>query len=344
MPTLLDVAAHAGVSKSTASRALSHPQLVAPRTVERVLASAVELGFVPNRAARELARGRTGVIALVVPTLTNSFFTPIIGGAQERGARDGLQITVAVNELADGEDLLRYQRLAQQVDGAVVVAPRCTDETLRTAVSIRPTVLVDRELTGTASVVADTAGAFVELLSALADAGHRRIAFLGGPDRSWQSGQRTHALREAATARSVDLAVLGPYPPTFDAGVASVEEILGTGATVALPYASDLGLGALFGLQQHQRASWSARPHPDESGVVVVGRPQAPMVDVDGVELGRRAMHHLVGQLTTPLVRPALASLPGDGHALAGASGDTPEHVPEHVAERLPVPVTWPPV
>ncbi|UFU03165.1 LacI family transcriptional regulator [Ruania suaedae] len=334
MPTLLDVAARAGVSKSTASRALSHPQLVAAGTVERVLAAAVELGFVPNRAARELARGRTGVIALVVPTLTNTFFTPIIGGAQERAARDGLQVTVAVNELSGAEDLLRYQRLAQQVDGAVVVAPRCSDETLRTVVSARPAVLVDRELAGTASVVADTAAAFVQLLTALADAGHARVAFLGGPDRSWQSGQRTRALREAAGDRGLELTVLGPYPPTFDAGVAAVAEILAAEAGVVLPFASDLGLGALFGLQQHGRASWSARPEPDDAGIVVVGRPQAPMVDVDGIELGRRAVHHVIDQLRAPLARPGLVSLTD------GDPGPDPGRSP--VAERLPVPVSWP--
>ncbi|SEE81341.1 LacI family DNA-binding transcriptional regulator [Ruania alba] len=320
MPTLLDVAARAGVSKSTASRALGHPQLVAPATVDRVLAAAMELGFVPNRAARELARGRTGVIALVVPTLTNTFFTPIIGGAQVRASEDDLQVTVAVNELATPEDLLRYQRLAQQVDGVVVVAPRCTDETLRSAAAVRPTVLVDRELEGTDSVVADTATAFVELLRALAEAGHRQVAFLGGPDRSWQSGQRTHALRSLAAEHQVDLAVLGPYPPTFAAGSASVDDLLATGASVALPYATDLGLGALFTLHQRGRASWSTTPQPNEEGVAVVGRPEAPMVDVDGAGLGGRAMEHLL---------TLLAPTPRGAH-------------PEPRTERLPVPVTWP--
>ncbi|WP_166847341.1 LacI family DNA-binding transcriptional regulator [Isoptericola sp. BMS4] len=336
MPTLLDVAARAGVSKSTASRALSQPQLVAERTVERVLAAAMELGFVPNRAARELARGRTGVVALVVPTLTNTFFTPIIGGAQDRAAEDDLQVTVAVNELAGRENLVHLERLAAQVDGVLMVAPRCSDETLTTATGLRQSVLVDRELPGTASVVADTATAFVELLRSLAAAGHERVAFLGGPDRSWQSGQRTRALRAAARDLAVDLTVLGPYPPTFAAGVDGVDDVLASGATVALPYASDLGLGTLFGLHRRGRASWSTAPGPDAAGVVVVGRPQAPMVDVDGALLGRRAMDRLVGRLNAPAVRATLATF--------SAAGARPAAVAEReeVAERLPVAVAWP--
>ena len=82
MSTLADVAALAGVSKATASRALSRPELVLPETAARVLAAAEQLGFVANRAARQLARGRSGLIALVVPTLENSYFTPVIAGAQ----------------------------------------------------------------------------------------------------------------------------------------------------------------------------------------------------------------------------------------------------------------------
>ncbi|UFU06710.1 LacI family DNA-binding transcriptional regulator [Ruania halotolerans] len=320
MPTLLDVADRAGVSKSTASRALGHPQLVAPATVDRVLAAAMELGFVPNRAARELARGRTGVIAFVVPTLTNTFFTPIIGGAQDRAAGQDQQVTVAVNELETAEDLIRYQRLAQQVDGVVMVAPRCSDENLSPAVAVRPTVLVDRELEGTDSVVADTASAFVELLGALAESGHQKVAFLSGPDRSWQSGQRTRALRTVAGECGIDLSVLGPYPPTFAAGAGSVQAILETGAPVVLPYATDLGLGALFALHHVGRASWSASPEPGDPGVAVVGRPGAPMVDVDGAGLGRCAMDQLLTLLAST-------------HRRAPAQ-------PRN--ERLPVPVTWP--
>jgi LacI family transcriptional regulator len=82
--TLADVAALARVSKATASRALSRPEMVSGATVARVLDAAAALGFIPNSAARHLARGSSGIVALVVPTLDNSFFTPIIGGAQRR--------------------------------------------------------------------------------------------------------------------------------------------------------------------------------------------------------------------------------------------------------------------
>ncbi|MBM3715308.1 MAG: LacI family transcriptional regulator, partial [Actinobacteria bacterium] len=143
MATLADVAALAGVSKATASRTLSRPEVVSPDTAARVLTAAAKLGFTPNSAARQLARGRTGVVALVVPTLDNAFFTPIIGGAQRRADEDGLQLTVAVHPLEAVRELTAFERLSRQVDGFIVVAPRGSDDLLLSAGAHKPTVLVD---------------------------------------------------------------------------------------------------------------------------------------------------------------------------------------------------------
>nr|BFF14452.1 hypothetical protein GCM10025699_57550 [Microbacterium flavescens] len=137
LATLADVAILAGVSKATASRVLSRPELVSPDTAARVLAAARKLGFVPNRAARQLARGRSGVVAVVVPTLDNAFFTPIIAGAQAAAGRADLQLTVAVHPLAEVGELVAFERLSHQVDGFIVVAPgaRTTSSASRSATS-----------------------------------------------------------------------------------------------------------------------------------------------------------------------------------------------------------------
>ncbi|GAA4431915.1 LacI family DNA-binding transcriptional regulator [Georgenia halophila] len=298
MATLSDVAALAGVSKATASRALGRPELVAPDTVARVVDATERLGFVPNRAARSLARGRTGIVAVVVPTLENLFFAPIIGGAQERAAHSDLHLTISVYELDDAGDLDALERLAGQVDGFLVIAPRADDAVVRAAGSFKPTVLVDRELDGLASVVADTARAFGALVEALVDEGHERIAYLGGPDGSWQNGQRTTAVRAAATEGDAELTVLGPYPATFSAGVEAVEPVLAAGASAVVPYATAIGLGAMFALTARGKSVPGDVTVSLESDVVdALGMQTAPAIDVDGAELGRTAMDLLVGLL-----------------------------------------------
>ena len=315
MSTLADVAARAAVSKATASRALSRPELVAPETTARVLAAALELGFVPNRAARELASGRSGIVALVVPTLENSFFTPIIAGAQARAEEAGLQLTVAVHPLASTDELVAFRRLSAQVDGFIVAAPRGDDAVVRAASAFKPTVLVDREVDGLTSVVADTATAFGGLVSRFIDEGHRRISYIGGPDGSWQNGQRTLAVTAAARGRA-ELAVLGPYPATFAAGVAAAAEVVAAESTAVVPYATAIGLGLMFALRAGGVESPAITVSSERMVVDALGFTGVPAIDVDGDELGHVAMHQLLARIgrSTP---PAAEQL------------------------RMPVPVRW---
>lgn len=304
MTTLADVAALAGVSKSTASRALSRADLVAPETVARVRSAAQQLGFIPNRAASHLARGRAGIVALVVPTLDNAFFTPIIAGAQARARASDLQLTVAVHRLDDADDLVEFERLARQVDGCILVAPRGPDDILRAAAASGPTVLVDREIEGMTSIVADTASAFADLAARLADAGHRRIAYLGGPDGSWQDGQRTAAIT-AAVGDRVELTTLGPFPATFAAGVAIADAVIDSGATAVVPYATSIGLGLVFALRARGVASPGEIVVSAERLVAeAIGADDVPAIDVDGDELGREAMGALIPLLDAAASAP----------------------------------------
>ena len=75
---ILDVAAQAGVSPATVSRFFNHPDLVRYETRNRILACATELGYVRNRAAGSLNRGRTATVGLVVPTVDNAIFAELI--------------------------------------------------------------------------------------------------------------------------------------------------------------------------------------------------------------------------------------------------------------------------
>jgi LacI family transcriptional regulator len=316
MSTLADVAALAAVSKATASRSLSRPELVAPETAARVRAAALQLGFVPNRAARELASGRSGIVALVVPTLDNAFFTPIIAGAQARAEEAGLQLTVAVHPLGSRNELLAVERLAAQVDGFILAAPRGDDSIVRETAERSPTVLVDREIDGMTSVVADTATAFGSLVARFIDDGHERIAYIGGPDGSWQNGQRSLAVARAAEGRA-RLTVLGPYPSTFAAGVAAAGDVVESGATAVVPYATAIGLGVMFALRDHGPTVDRVMVSSERMVVDALGLADVPAIDVDGEQLGRAAMDLLLARIA--------------------ARGDVAVE-----AIRMPVPVRWP--
>lgn len=308
MSTLADVAALARVSKATASRAFGRPDAVSPATAQRVFDAAAKLGFVPNAAARQLARGRTGIVALVVPTLNNSFFTPIIAGAQLRAHQLGMQLTVAVHAVASPDEIPAFERLSRQVDGFILAAPRGSDDLVRTAGAYKPTVLLDRETEGMASVVADTPSAFGELTQQLVNSGHQSIAYLGGPQGSWQDPHRRRAVMEAAAEQGAEVRVFGPLPSTFEAGVGVAEKVQRSDATAVIPYATAIGLGLEYALLT---AGVEKLPLvSSETSIAASLGQHRPTIDVDGEELGRVATEQLAELVETPDAIPRRLRLP----------------------------------
>src|SRR5438552_1793647 len=81
--TIDNVAAAAGVSIATVSRVLNQTTPVAAETMERVLAAVEQLGYVPQTAARHLARGKTKTLGLLLPDVSNDFFSPLLGSITE---------------------------------------------------------------------------------------------------------------------------------------------------------------------------------------------------------------------------------------------------------------------
>lgn len=304
MSTLADVAALARVSKATASRAFGKPDAVSPATAQRVFDAAAKLGFVPNTAARQLARGRTGILALVVPTLNNSFFTPIIAGAQQRAHELGMQLTVVVHPVAAPEEIPSFERLSRQVDGFILAAPRGSDDLVSTAGAYKPTVLLDREIEGMSSVIADTASAFGQLTRQLAEAGHHHIAYIGGPEGSWQDPQRRRAVEAAAAEGGAEVSVFGPLHSTFEAGLGIAQEVHHCGATAVIPYATAIGLGL-----EHALLCDGIGTLPLVSSetpvAAALGRRNRPTIDVDGEELGAVATEQLAGLIEAPNTPPS---------------------------------------
>lgn len=115
MSTLADVARVAGVSKSTASRALSGRGSVSVRTQERVSRAAEELGFVPSNAAESLATGRSRNIAVVTPFINRWFYAEVIDGVESALIGAGYDLTLY--RLTDDRDqrqaLFDYRTLAK---------------------------------------------------------------------------------------------------------------------------------------------------------------------------------------------------------------------------------------
>ena len=92
--TLADVAAHAGVSAVTVSRVLRHPEMVSEALGSRVESAVGQLGYIRNQLASALASTRSGIVGVVVPSLTNGVFVDYLTAIHELMIPAGFQVMV----------------------------------------------------------------------------------------------------------------------------------------------------------------------------------------------------------------------------------------------------------
>ena len=247
-PTISGVAAEAGVSPATVSRAFSRPDLLTPATVKKVMKVAERLGYVPNQVARALSTGRAGNIALIVPDIANPFFSALMRGAQARAYQLGYATFLGdSDETHELEDLL-LGKLAGQVDGFVLASPRLEEKRIRAHAERRPLVVINRDIEGISRVLVDSAVGFAQAVDHLANLGHRTVAYVGAPKASWSNQQRSRAVKEAGKNRGLKVVTIHAERPSHEAGRSCIDRFLKTGATAALAVDDIVAQGMMAGL------------------------------------------------------------------------------------------------
>src|SRR3954462_11184362 len=131
-PTLFAVAKLAGVSSITVSRVVRLPNLVKPRTRDRVEAAMRELGYVPNQVPGSLASARTSSIGVLVPTIANSIFADTVQGLSHDLERLGYAVILAQSRYdAAREDRMLAALLSRRPEAIIVVGSRATQDGAR---------------------------------------------------------------------------------------------------------------------------------------------------------------------------------------------------------------------
>jgi LacI family transcriptional regulator len=199
--SIRDVAKAAGVSLGTVSNAINRPEVLAPLTLRKVQKVIEDMGFVPNASARNLRAGRNRVIGLVVPDISNPFFTALAMGVNDAAfAAKYVVILCNTDESTDKESQYLEVLSAQNVEGILITPAR---ETIRALAKVTEKgirlALVDRPALGLQAcsvAVNDSYGGSLALTH-LHELGHRKILLLTGSEDIPQVADRNTGIRES---------------------------------------------------------------------------------------------------------------------------------------------------
>jgi DNA-binding LacI/PurR family transcriptional regulator len=182
-PTIVDVAAAAGVSKSAVSRALLGQGEVSPDARKRIEAAAKRLGYVANAMARGLVSSRTRTLGVVLRDVRKPYYAYLQAGTQAQAERRDHRIVTTTNagELEVADALREITNLISlQVDGLIIAPARLPSEEYTQFVERVPIVVAGRrEMSrGISSTACDDTEGGDALAQHLLQLGHRRIAVL----------------------------------------------------------------------------------------------------------------------------------------------------------------------
>ncbi|MFJ2543997.1 LacI family DNA-binding transcriptional regulator [Microbacterium sp. NPDC087589] len=229
--TLLEVAAAAGVSVATASRALAGKDRVSAATVVRVKAEAQRLGYRVDPIARALREGSTRLIGMVVPVIGNPFYSRLLDAVEQVSHAHGFELLVADSHADPTEEARRLRVLAgRKVDGmllAPTVSAAARESTVPMPVDV-PLVQIDRVVGPAAAdfVGVDNALGIGMLVEHLVSCGARTMMYVGADDVNNSGRERWQAFGAHAEIHGVTTPP--PVRDGFDVktGVAGAEAIL----------------------------------------------------------------------------------------------------------------------
>jgi DNA-binding LacI/PurR family transcriptional regulator len=249
-PTIIDVAAHAGVSKSVVSRVLRDDPAVSPARREAVLVAAQALGYRPNAVARSLVQRRTFNVGVIVSDLHNLFFAEILDGIAAAAAAGGYKVLITTGNLNQALESAALETLLQlRTDGIILAGACLSPGAVRAASQLVPIALVTSGIRapGVDTIATDDVKGAWLAVEHLVGLGHARIAMVdGGAGAGSEERRRGYgaAMHQFGLGRNIQIA-RGDF--TEEGGRRGTQRLLaGPARPTAICAANDMAaMGAL---------------------------------------------------------------------------------------------------
>jgi LacI family transcriptional regulator len=247
--TMHDVARHIDVAPMTVSRALSGDVNVKPETRQRVEAAVKELGYVPNVAARNLAKGASLHIGLLYNNPSSAYMNELLVGVLEQSSLAGCQIVL--EKCGIKSERTAIQKLLRDGVGGIILPPPLSDskvalEALQAAKIPFICVATGRSDAKGLSVRINDYEAAAAMTRYLLSLGHQKIGFIVGAPNQTASGQRyagfAAAMHEAKLEVRRDWVKQGSF--TYRSGLLAAEKLLSVGDKPSAIFASNDDMAA----------------------------------------------------------------------------------------------------
>ncbi len=254
-----EIAKIAGVSSATVSRVINGSSLVRPETAERVRQVISETRFVPNGSATTLKYGRSGSYGLIIPDMTNPFFSEFLRSFEGIlvAKRQDMLMALTDHQASRMQDTI-HRMLVRQVDGVALLASEIETEPIETLIRNRvPLVTMDRRLVGQglSDVTVNYVTGINQAVEHLAHLRHQKIGYIGGSSGLTISDHRLQAFVKAVerAGLKVDPRFLLTGNYRISGGEAAMAELLARkDRPTAIIAANDLtAMGALHALHRH---------------------------------------------------------------------------------------------
>ena len=230
--TIRDIAASLGISVATVSLALNDSPLVKKETMKRVKDEARRMGYMPNPYARNLARGRSGHIGLIVPDIQNVYYASLVHHINAATAASGYQLTILISNESPDKERRLIRSLVQYDVEAILLAPANKPEVekdyLEELNSLRiPLIFASACYPDVYApcVMSDLEQGMRELAQHMVRGGAKRIAYLTGPRGVATLDVREDSYRSVLAAAGLEPHVVRVSEVTYENAYAAVREM-----------------------------------------------------------------------------------------------------------------------
>jgi LacI family transcriptional regulator len=242
--SIKDVAARAAVSIATVSHVLNGTRVTRPRTRDRVLAAVRELGYSQNQAARNLARGTSSILGLIISDVRNPFFPEITAAFQDQALAHEMD-AIMLNTNYDAQRTLHSVRrlLGLQVPGVAIftsqIEPSIVDILAQRGVAA---VYLDlgKVSYAVSNIVVDYEGGIAQALEHLTNLGHSRIGYIGGPPKLLSIHRRKQAFVDNLRRLGLDASLTIDSDFTVKGAYSACSTLLETNPPTAIVAGNDL--------------------------------------------------------------------------------------------------------